>query len=462
MSDLAFSTLPLLPALLENLTSLGFEQMTPIQAQSLPVTLAGHDLIAQAKTGSGKTAAFSLGFLNSLNTAYFGAQALILCPTRELADQVTKEIRRLARCLPHVKVVTLTGGSPIGPQIGSLEHGGHIIVGTPGRVLDHLNRQTLNVNRVQTLVLDEADRMLDMGFMNDVEDIIRFLPAKRQTLLFSATYPDGIRELSAHIQSKPVEITVAGNHSQSDIEQVAFPVDDDGDKPAALKKLLAHYRPESVVIFCNTKVDCQKVTADLQGSGYEAMALNGDLEQRDRELVLLRFTNRSVPILVATDVAARGLNIKELAAVINYELSHDPEVYVHRIGRTGRAGAKGLALSLVAPAQHARLAHVQAYLEQDIAKGSLETLKGDSAHKIASTMVTFCIEAGRKQKIRPGDIQGALTGGEVGLPAVLIGKIDISDNQTFVAVDKTVADKAFKRLQNGKIKGKSFKVRWVR
>ncbi len=463
MNPSSFSTLPLDAALLANLDSLGFAQMTPIQAESLPIILQGKDLIAKAKTGSGKTAAFALGILHNLRPDYFGAQALVLCPTRELADQVAKEIRRLARSIPHIKVVTLCGGTPMGPQIASLEHGGHIIVGTPGRLQDHLHRQTLDLKALNTLVLDEADRMLDMGFAAEVDDVIRFCPQRRQTLLFSATYPEAIDELSRTIQHKPVQVSVDEMHSTGQIEQAAFSVKDNKDKPAALKRLLAHYAPASVVIFCNTKIDCEKVAADLRGSDFDALALHGDLEQRDRDMTLVRFANRSCAILVATDMAARGLDIKELAAVINYELPHDPEVYVHRIGRTGRAGQHGIALSLVAPSQHHRLQHIQDFLAHELTKPDIDALKGDQ-HKaqqsMRATMVTLCIDSGRKQKIRPGDVVGALTG-EAGLPGDKIGKIDLFDFYTYVAVHHTIADQAVRRLQDGKIKGRSVRVRHV-
>lgn len=435
--------------------------MTPIQAASLPVILSGHDLIAKAKTGSGKTCAFALGILQQIKPDYFGAQALILCPTRELADQVSKEIRRLARCIPHIKVVTLCGGTPMGPQIASLEHGGHIIVGTPGRLQDHLHRHTLDLKALSVLVLDEADRMLDMGFAAEVDDVIACCPRRRQTLLFSATYPDAIAELSGSIQHKPVTVTIDATHSANAISQAAFAVKDNKDKSAALKLLLAHYTPESVVIFCNTKIDCEKVVADLRGSGFDALALHGDLEQRDRDMTLVRFANRSCLILVATDMAARGLDIKELAAVINYELPHDPEVYVHRIGRTGRAGQNGIALSLVAPSQHHRLNHIQDFTAHELPKPDLDTLKGDlpkAQRLLRAQNVTLCIDSGRKQKIRPGDVVGALTG-EAGLPGDKIGKIDLFDFQTYVAVHHTIADQAVRRLQGGKIKGRSVRVR---
>ncbi|MEJ2592515.1 MAG: ATP-dependent RNA helicase DbpA, partial [Candidatus Thiodiazotropha sp.] len=349
-----FSRLKLDPALLGNLESLGYLQMTPIQAESLPHLLAGHDLIARAKTGSGKTVAFGLGLLNLLDQQTFAVQALVLCPTRELADQVAKELRRLARTSANTKIVTLCGGTPFGPQVGSMEQGTHVVVGTPGRILKHLEKQTLSLGSVRVVVLDEADRMLDMGFYDDITAILSATPERRQTLLFSATYPASIRELSAAFQHDPMEVTVDAQHSDLKIKQRLYEVDK-GKRNKTLAALLAQYKPTSSVVFCHTKQQCQEVADELRKLGIPALALHGDLEQKDRDLVLVRFANRSVPVLVATDVAARGLDIKELEAVINYELPRDPEIYTHRIGRTGRAGNKGLALSLFIAAEASRV-----------------------------------------------------------------------------------------------------------
>ncbi|MBP8153254.1 MAG: ATP-dependent RNA helicase DbpA, partial [Aeromonas sp.] len=348
MNNSEFSSLNLSPALQENLTSLGYLQMTPIQAQSLPLVLEGKDLIAKAKTGSGKTAAFALGLLSRLNINRVDVQALVLCPTRELADQVAQEIRRLARALPNVKLVTLCGGTPTAPQSATLGFGAHIAVGTPGRILKHLEQGTLELSSLETLVLDEADRMLDMGFGEDINRVISYAPERRQTLLFSATYPEGIAQMSRGVQRNPVEVSVESLHEGSAIEQKLYEVPA-GQRLDALTWLLSHYQPGSCVVFCNTKRACNDVADHLAAKGFSALALNGDLEQRERDQVLVRFANGSATILVATDVAARGLDIKELGAVINYELTYDPEVHVHRIGRTGRAGQQGLALSLYQP-----------------------------------------------------------------------------------------------------------------
>ncbi|WP_434664470.1 ATP-dependent RNA helicase DbpA [Aeromonas sp. NJAU223] len=456
MNNSEFSSLNLSPALLENLASLGYQQMTPIQAQSLPLVLEGKDLIAKAKTGSGKTAAFGLGLLSRLNVNRVDVQALVLCPTRELADQVATEIRRLARAMPNVKLVTLCGGTPTAPQSATLSFGAHIAVGTPGRILKHLEQGTLELSSLETLVLDEADRMLDMGFGEDINRVISHAPARRQTLLFSATYPEGIAQMSRGVQRNPVEVSVESLHEGSAIEQKLYEVPA-GQRLEALTWLLSHYQPSSCVVFCNTKRACNDVADHLAAKGFSALALNGDLEQRERDQVLVRFANGSATILVATDVAARGLDIKELGAVINYELTYDPEVHVHRIGRTGRAGQQGLALSLYQPNEAQRVNFIEEYQEAPIPQGDLSEI-GRELKPVTPQMVTLSIDAGRKSKVRAGDILGALTG-EGGIAGSEVGKIQIAEQYSYVAVKRQVASAALKRLQEGKIKGRSYRAR---
>ncbi|MWV10490.1 ATP-dependent RNA helicase DbpA [Pseudomonas sp. R-28-1W-6] len=453
----AFASLPLSAATLANLDALGYAEMTPIQAQSLPVILKGQDLIAQAKTGSGKTAAFGIGLLAPLNPRFFGCQALVLCPTRELADQVAKELRRLARAADNIKILTLCGGVPFGPQIGSLEHGAHVIVGTPGRIQEHLKKGTLKLDGLNTLVLDEADRMLDMGFYDSIAEIINQTPAKRQTLLFSATYPAGIKQLSASFMRDPQQVKVEALHDDAQIEQRFYEIAPEQRMDAVLR-LLGSYRPESCVAFCFTKQQCQELVEHLTANGISAAALNGDLEQRDRDQVLAMFANRSLSVLVATDVAARGLDIDALDMVINVELARDAEIHIHRVGRTGRAGAKGLAMSLVAPAEGHRAQAIETLQKSPLNWHPLGSLKAKSGEPLQPPMVTLCIGAGRKEKLRPGDILGALTG-EAGLPGAKIGKIALFDYQAFVAVERDVAKQALKRLNEGKIKGRSLRVR---
>lgn len=453
----AFSSLSLKPALIKTLDDLGYHEMTAIQAQSLPPILEGKDVLAKAKTGSGKTAAFGLALLSKLKVDLYQVQSLVLCPTRELADQVTKELRRLGRGIHNIKILTLCGGTPFGPQLGSLEHGAHIVVGTPGRINEHLRKRTLNLEHLTTFVLDEADRMLDMGFQDTIDDIIKVVPSNRQTLLFSATYPDSIEGIAKRVLYKPVEITAEANHEHNQILQRCFEIDR-GDRNQALVQLLNHYQPKSAVIFCNTKIDCQSLADDLYERGFSALALHGDLEQKARDQVLVRFSNASCCILVATDVAARGLDIKDLECVISYELTRDPEVHVHRIGRTGRAGNKGLALNLCAPSEMRRANAIEDYMNIKLNWANLPTMSSEAKTGYKPDMVCLSIDGGRKDKVRPGDILGALTK-DAGIPGADIGKIDIGEFHAYVAISRQSSKAALNYLQSGKIKGRKFKVR---
>ena len=456
-TDKSFASLPLKPALLKTLNELGFSEMTDIQAHSLPSILAGKDVQAKAKTGSGKTAAFGLGLLSKLQVERFRIQALVLCPTRELADQVSKELRRLARNIHNIKILTLCGGMPFGPQLGSLEHGAHIVVGTPGRICDHLRKGSLRLDDVTTLVLDEADRMLDMGFSDAIDQVLSEIPSHRQSLLFSATYPEEIDSISAKVLYKPVEVSVDTEHTALQIEQVSYAVDN-SEREQGLMRLLSHYQPESCVVFCNTKRESQQLADNLASAGFSALAIHGDLEQRQRDQVLVRFSNKSVSILVATDVAARGIDVKDLGCVINYELSRDPEVHVHRIGRTGRAGQQGLALNLCTPNEMPRASAIEDYTNTILAWQPLPTAKIEG---YSAKMSCLSIDGGRKNKVRAGDILGALTK-DAGLDGKAIGKIDIFDFHAYVAVERSIATQALKHLENGKIKGKKFKARRFR
>ncbi len=457
MTTTTFSTLNLTTEFLNNLQSLDYQSMTPIQAQSLPVILDGKDIQAQAKTGSGKTAAFGIGLLHHLNVQLYQTQSLVLCPTRELADQVSKEIRRLARPIPNTKILTLCGGTPIGPQFASLEHQPHIVVGTPGRILKHLQKGTLKLDNLKILVLDEADRMLDMGFYDDIMRIIDDMPSKRQTLLFSATYPDEIKKISKAIQNNPVDIRVETVHDNTKIKQVFYEIKK-GERTETLVSLLQHYCPQSTVVFCNRKQQCHELAQELKQRGFHALALHGDLEQKERDKVLVQFTNKSSPILIATDVAARGLDIKDLHAVINFELSPDAEIHIHRIGRTGRAGNEGLALSLFTAPEAPKVNAIEDYQKSPVNIEETSSLEIQDNFKLHPPMVTLCINAGRKNKIRAGDILGALTK-NTSLPGKKIGKIDIFDIIAYVAVEHSIAKQALKILSEGKIKGRRFRVR---
>jgi ATP-independent RNA helicase DbpA len=459
MNSKAFSSLHIKFPLLKNLASLGYTEMTPVQAHSLPLILAGKDLIVKAKTGSGKTAAFGIGLLTHLDPTTFTLQALVLCPTRELADQVGRELRRLARFTDNIKILTICGGVPFGPQLGSLEHGAHILVGTPGRLLDHLRRGTLNLSGLRTLVLDEADRMLDMGFQEDISTLIAATPSKRQTLLFSATYPESIVAMSAAIQHEPIEVSVDEAHDEGTIEQVFYEVNRE-DRIVAVARILGHYSPESTLVFCNTKQECQELAAALASSGFAALAIHGDLEQRERDQVLARFANRSASVLVATDVAARGLDIKELPLVINFELSRNPEIHTHRIGRTGRAGEQGLAISLVTSRENRQVASIEESLGSTISRNDIASLGAAPGRPAPPSMVTICIDGGRKNKLRPGDILGALTG-EGGIAGSEVGRIDIFEHYTYVAIVRQSVTQALDCLVVNRIKGRFFRVRRV-
>jgi len=453
----SFNELPLSPGMLATLQQLGYLTMTPIQAASLPIALAGHDLIAQAKTGSGKTAAFALPLLTNLNPRRFAVQAMVLCPTRELADQVTQEIRRLARSADNIKILTLCGGSTMRPQIASLEHGAHIVVGTPGRIMDHMERGTLNLEALNTLVLDEADRMLDMGFVDDIAYVAKRCPAERQTLLFSATYPEGIARLARQFMRAPQEVKLLEQHEESKIRQRFYKVED-GDRLQAVATLLKHYRPVSTLAFCNTKQQCRSLLEALHAQGIKALTLNGDMEQRERDQVLIQFANRSCPVLVATDVAARGLDIAQLEAVINVDVTPDPEIHIHRIGRTGRADENGWALSLCSPSERNRIIGIAKMMRIEPEWHELGELPSADEAPLVPPMVTLLILGGRKEKIRPGDVLGALTG-EAGFTREQVGKITVTDQSTYVAVARNIAHEAVRKLSAGKLKGKTVKVR---
>jgi ATP-dependent RNA helicase DbpA len=461
LSEYDFANLDLNSALVDNLASLGYTEMTTIQAQALPPILNNKDVIARAKTGSGKTATFALGLLNKLDVKRFRVQALVLCPTRELADQVATEIRKLARSIHNIKVLTLCGGVAFGPQVGSLEHGAHIIVGTPGRVEEHLRKENLNLDMLTTLVLDEADRMLDMGFQQALDDIVSYMPKQRQTMLFSATYPEKIEKIAQRIMLSPVTIEVQDSHSNESIEETFYQVENDQSRVEAVRLLLQEHQPETTLIFCNTKIETDRVANELRAVGYEALALYGDLEQKERDQTLVCFSNRSVSVLVATDVAARGLDIESLDLVINYQVAREQEVHTHRIGRTGRAGAQGIACSLYTHSENYRIGLLEEYLQQKFERSALPHIRLLRQPLFYPPMVTIHIAGGKKQKLRAGDIVGALTGVD-GIPGSEIGRIQVGDHWAYVAVAREHWKAAFNRLSKGKLKGRSFKIRRLR
>jgi len=450
-----FKTLNLSQDILENLDSLDYHTMTPIQEKGLPSILRGQDFIGQANTGSGKTAAFALGILSKLDPANRLPQALVVVPTRELAEQVTTEIRRLARFSNNIKVITLCGGSQEHQKVKSLKQGAHIIVGTPGRLLKLLEKKVLMAFNVQTLVLDEADRLLEVGSIEEINTIASYTREDRQTLLFSATFPNGIKQLSASVQEDAAQVTIDSQHQNTSIQQVFFKVEE--DKIDILLRLLVGYKPESCLIFCNSRENCNKVTHVLRRSKMDAQYIHSDLEQKERTLTLIKFANRSCRILVATDLASRGLDVKEVHTVINYDLPKDPELYVHRIGRTGRAGKKGLAISLYMNEEQKRIEDIGEYLRKECLFGNIRQFDKFVPRVLASAMTTIYISGGKKDNIRPGDILGALTK-DAGLQGCDVGKIDILDINSYVAIVKEKVHQAVEALNAGKIKGKKFKV----
>ncbi|WP_029407402.1 ATP-dependent RNA helicase DbpA [Thiomicrorhabdus sp. Milos-T2] len=451
-----FEHLDLPKSQLNNLTQLGYTSMTPIQNEALPLALGGHDLIAQAKTGSGKTAAFGIPMLNKLDMSNMTVQGLVICPTRELSNQVAEELRRLARFQSNIKIIVLSGGIPMRPQIASLEHGAHIVVGTPGRLKDHIQKNNLDISQIHTLVLDEADRMLEMGFKVEMVDIIGYTPHTRQTLLFSATFPDDIEYISRRFQKNPMQIAVESHHDSASIEQL-FYMCHHKDKLASLVRILSVNEFEHAMIFCNTKALVQEVMDFLEEKGFDAVALHGDMEQREREQILIRFKHHSTNFLVATDVAARGLDIEALPAVINYELPRNQETYTHRIGRTGRAGLEGKAITLFTEKERYKLDHLSSYQGHALEYESIERLPQSRSNRVQPEYVTLYISGGRKDKVRRGDILGAITK-QVGLEGKHVGKIDVVDHSSYVAIERGYEAEVVRGLNQNKIKGRKFKV----
>jgi ATP-dependent RNA helicase DbpA len=458
MSDSTdFSLLKLRSELLRNLTDLNYNEMTLVQAETLPLLIDGRDVLARAKTGSGKTAAFGLGLLNKLNVNLFKVQALVLCPTRELADQVAKEIRRLARRIPNIKILSVCGGTPLRDQTASLQRSPHIIVGTPGRVHKHLRSGTLNLGQLQTFVLDEADRMLDMGFMNELDAILAFMPDERQTVLFSATYPEAIADISARVQCEPQTVDVTEDEQPAQILQTWCAVTRE-NRNAELVRVLRVWGGTLNLVFCNTKIDCAEVTEYLRAEGIVAVALHGDLDQTQRNQVLVRFSNRSASVLIATDVAARGLDVKNIDAIFNYELPQQAEIYVHRIGRTGRAGKTGIAVSLIEDREIWRLEEIEKALPDTVLqqRGIPDAKRGDDS--LVPLMTTVQISGGRKNKLRPGDLLGALTA-QGGIPGSAVGSIDFFDAYCYVAIEDAYVAKALRQLSDRPIKGRKYRAR---
>lgn len=453
----SFADLSLHPALLEATERLGFHTPTPIQQQVLPAILGGRDLIARAKTGSGKTAAFGLGLLHRLPA---GARpgppvAVVLGPTRELVEQVAEALRQLAQCLPNTRIVSLCGGHPIRPQKNALEQGVHVVVGTPGRVLDHIERGHLDLTQVGTLVLDEVDRMLDMGFVDQVTELVAHCPAQRRTWVLSATMPEAIDSLCRAILQDPVAVSVDTVVAAESLRQEVVHC------PRALRfeavaTVLGHHDPKQALVFCETRLDCDDLCDFLSRLGAPVLALHGGLEQRERDDVWVQFANGSARYLVATDLAARGLDIQSLPLVVQAELSPDPEVHVHRVGRTARAGEDGLAVSIVASQrEEMRLDAVEASLGQRL---PVVPVTLDAPPRFQPPRFrTLLLLAGRKDKLRKGDVVGALVK-DAGVPPECIGDIHLTRRTCAVAIERDHARRALRQLRRGRVKKQRVRV----
>ena len=499
------------------IAEMGFEQPSPIQAQSIPIAVEGKDMIGQARTGTGKTASFGIPMLQRINPKDKSLQAIVLCPTRELAIQSANEIRKLAKFLHGIKVLPIYGGQEISKQIRSLKGGVQIVIGTPGRVMDHLRRHTLKPQTVDIVVLDEADEMLNMGFREDIETILGQLPEERQTMLFSATMPKPILEIAKRYLHEPEIVKVIQKElTVPKIEQYYYEVNP-RKKNEVLSRLLDMYDPSLSLVFCNTKRKVDELVADLKGRGYFAEGLHGDMKQSQRDRVMNGFRNGRTDILVATDVAARGIDVDDVEAVFNYDVPQDDEYYVHRIGRTGRAGREGRAFTLVVGKEIYKLKDIQRYCKtkirrqpipsvNDVAAIKVEKLLEQAGELIATDglgrmmdlleeyldgsdysatemaaallamqlgetstqtlpkeefgdtgaepgMVRMFMNIGKKDRVRIGDLLGAVAG-ESGMEGALVGTIDMYDNFSFVEVPQEYAAAVLEAMNHSKIKGR--------
>ena len=386
MEAIKFEDLNLDAKILRAVTDMGFEAASPIQGQSIPLELEGLDIIGQAQTGTGKTAAFGIPLLQKVDPKSKKLQAIILCPTRELAIQVSEEIRRLAKYMHGVKVLPIYGGQEIGRQIRSLKDGIQVIIGTPGRVMDHMRRKTLKLEHVHTVVLDEADEMLNMGFLEDMETILSELPEERQTVMFSATMPPAIAEIAKKFQKDPEIVKVVKKElTVPKVTQYYYEVKPK-TKVEVMCRLLDMYAPKLSIVFCNTKRQVDDLVQELQGRGYFAEGLHGDLKQMQRDRVMNSFRNGRTDILIATDVAARGIDVDDVEAVFNYDIPQDDEYYVHRIGRTGRAGREGKAFSLVVGREVYKLREIQRYCKTKIIPQPIPSLNDVTSIKVEKIM----------------------------------------------------------------------------
>ena len=457
-----FTALGLDPAFSPTLAALGITAPTPVQTQAIPILLGRRDLIATAPTGTGKTAAFLLPAMQRMigtsPLRLAGPRVLVLTPTRELAQQVAKAAVDFGRALPRCRTVCITGGESYIPQNKALAGSYDILVATPGRLMDQMKTGRIVLTNLEVLVLDEADRMLDMGFADDVMAIAKKLPKERQTVCFTATLSDDVQRMSRQLQNNPQTIAVAKPAAERlQIDQHVFYVDDIGHKRRLLDHWLTDVGINQALVFTSTKVAAEELAASLEADGHSTVALHGDLPQKHRTRMMNVMRRGQARILVATDVAARGLDIEQLEAVINVDVTPDTEVHVHRIGRTGRVDQAGWAFSLVSGNQMARVDNIEKQLGHEIEWHSLSELQAAPGKPLLPPMVTLLILGGRKEKIRAGDVLGALTG-EAGFSKEQIGKINVTDTSTYVAVARGIAKEALRKLSAGTVKGKKVKV----
>ena len=457
----SFQDLKLNDALTRRLQELDYHTPTPVQEATIPLLLQGNDVAGQAETGSGKTAAYGLPILQQVNTDLQQVQALVVVPTRELAVQVRQELKNLAQLIPNLKISAFYGGHAFSQERASLAFPPQILVGTPGRLTDHLKRQTLYLGAVKQLVLDEADKLLEMGFEEELDEVMAALPRQRQTLLFSATMPDGVNELISNSLKNPHFVKATATTIPKQLRLIGIKTEAKAKKEA-LTALLAGIDHAGTVVFANTRATTDALTSQLQAQQFAASALHGGMEQPDRDKEMTLFRNGTTAILVATDLAARGLDIDALTTIIHYELPDDEAAYLHRSGRTGRAGKSGTVYTLASPREEQKLrdwGHVR--MDEWLKPESLPKPKPAAAPETAAQFATLHINAGRKDKISPRDIVGALIA-EAGLAADQIGKIEVQDRFSYVAVPKDQSQRIASKLINGKIKGRKFKVQVVR
>lgn len=521
MKNVRFDTLPLSKEILKAIKDMGFEETTPIQSEAISPIMEGHDIIGQAETGTGKTAAFAIPLVERINQNSKNLQAVIICPTRELALQVSEEINKFVKYRKDIRFLPVYGGQPIDRQLNALKRGVHIVIGTPGRIMDHIERGTIKMNTVNMVVLDEADEMLDMGFREDIELILKNTPEERQTVLFSATMPKAILDLAKKFQHQPLHIKVTHEKmTVPGIEQIYFELSN-SKKMQALSRVIDINNFKLTLVFCNTKRMVDELVENLQSYGYSADGLHGDMKQSTRDRVMAKFRDGKIEILVATDVAARGLDIENVEAVFNYDFPQDEEYYVHRIGRTGRAGKAGKAFTFVTGREMNKLRDIQKYtkakiklqqvptyedveevkiyafldkVKETLKKGKLKkyarfvadltdedysmtdvaaallkmnVLKnGDNDFSLSPDKKTpdknsrsgkefkrLFINVGKKDKIKPGDILGAVTG-ETGFKGEIVGAIDLFDKFSFIDVHPDYADRVVKALGTAQIKKK--------